>query len=241
MTPPGATIATTPLGATTIGGNAEGKLEGTWTPTPEITPGSYAANATITYDDNDVPTTRSFAATFRIGTPSLHLALSPFTLQSGEIAHLQLSGTLAWNEPVEAYADVALLDAAGTTLVTNQGATTLFEPGTETLFPAFLEMPSVAAGNYTVVVTMRMAVSSGLLGETRQEASLAAAPGKNVVVTGGGARSSLLILLLVAVVALLLLAAWLLHRGRRRGRALPTDRDSAQSTGTAPGAAVERN
>lgn len=222
LSAPNNAISKLSLGTTTIGGGSEGKLEALQQIEP-IT-GHYFANSTLTYNDpvTNKRVKKTFSNRFTIGNPSLRFLIPEGTINTslvaGEINRLTLPAVLDWDAQLSVEAEVTLLDGEGKKVTTVKTSRVSFNPGIQESFSAFLELPNLNPGTYTVEVKSRsesVLIGSGswnveVLSE-RKSGSLGA--GSNE----GGANQLLLrriftLIILLLVVLIVLLATILRFR-----------------------------
>ncbi len=243
VTGPGGLSGSAALASSSITGLFDGKLTGSWSPVAappsppspsspsslffssspssqssqsSLVPGHYVANATVSYDDPARGTVRdSYAAAFLVGHPSVRLAAISPALAAGAINRVFLPEEMAWDAPVDAYADVSLVDGTGVTVATTRTSTATLSPSSPGALLAFLDLPSLPAGNYSLRATVRDAQGSVMgNGEWAVQVSSAAATplaaAKAAVSSPPGAA------LLITLIILLLTATALFLRRRRR-------------------------
>ena len=193
MTPPGATIATIPLG--TVADRWRQRRESSRarsTPPLGVAPGRYAANATIHYDDNGVSTTRSFGASLRVGTPSLRLTIPPVQLSAAAASFTSSSaapspGTNPSQPTPRPHFSTPPARHSHRKQDRDDDTST---PAPQLLSHSSLEIPRISEGNYSLLVSVRgKATGNGLLVQERREAPLAAPVGKGVLAPGGAAQA----------------------------------------------------
>jgi hypothetical protein len=214
LTPAGEEMGSIGLGEVEIAGASESKLQQAWSPATPLQPGSYLANATIAYNDLTTGrTTRSYAAQFRVGRASALVDVPSITLTPGAIARLPITVQLAWNEPIAGLADVRLQDASGALLSSSRTPTTTLTPGTTTPLDAFIEVPQLGAGDYSIHVTLLDAATGEELGSAiaaaRVAGVVAPVPRPSWVTTS--------ILVIAALILVGILTLFLLWRRRERG------------------------
>jgi len=203
-----------PLGNAALAGLSDGKLAGSWAP-GALAPGHYAADATVSYDDPvRGAVSASFPSSFVVGHPVAGFAAFRPRLVAGAIARLDLPVTLDWDVPIDAYADVTLLDAENRSVAETTTSTETLDPATTVRLSAFLKT-SAASGNYSLQAVVRDARGNVLgrggwsvpvIGQQLPARRVAASPS----------------IVLVVIALLLLGVATLLWRRRKRAASPPS-------------------
>ncbi len=218
---PGGLSGSAALASSVIPRLSGGKLTGSWTPgtlTPAaLASGHYTANATFTYDDPVRGTvTDSSSSSFLVGRPVVRLAAISPTLSAGAINRVFLPEELTWDAPVDAYADVTLLDNSGATVASTRTSTATLSPSSPSAFLAFLELPIVTAGNYTLRATVHDAQGS-VLGNAEWTVPVRAATPLAAAKRAAASPAGVTVLVLLLLVLLLALVLLLWRRRRRSG------------------------
>jgi len=172
--------------------------------------GHYLATAELSYLD---PVRGRMLETFTdelvFGAPETAFSGELPSLTSGRINQIAIPFTLRWDEPVSLFCEAALLEN-GTIIAASRTATKEFAPLQNDACVAFLEVPSISAGNYTLLVAGRLPD-----GQPIGQATLPVVVAQSLASRAINNAVLPLILLLV-ILGLLLLVVVLLRRRRSR-------------------------
>jgi hypothetical protein len=171
--------------------------------------GIYHAYAVVDYDGLS---TSSENRTFRVGDIYMEIqGVEPRTLISGEINTLAVDAQSKWNSPLEAYANIQLLDPTGRRVLAEGGSKPeTFKSWETKSLTDYLDLKNVPAGTYPGLVTLYYA---GKTTNMSAEFSVVAPAGQVVYMTG-----TYYLLLLILIIVILLLIYFKKREKKEEGR-----------------------
>lgn len=193
------------LGSQAIAASKSIKLEQSL---PDLSPGEYVANATLSYNDPiRGPIVQVQAIKFRHMSILLRYSKLEGSFVPGEIVPITLPIFLRWNTQLTTSTQFALYDGQEL-LFEQQSPTQILSPKVRSNISYFLDLTTIPAGNYTLAIST---FSDGLLIGERREQILVEKRGLVLNTT-----TTILPIIALAIILVLLAIIALIYVGRKK-------------------------
>ncbi len=140
------------LGEIAIESGVQGKIEGQIL--NELNPGEYIAEAVVQYG----PETRIFRKNFYSGDMIVDInSIKAKDFRLGTVAKFDIEIENKWNQPLDVYADMTIIDSAGNEIEQYKTGTSRINTLARDVINAYWDTEGIGAGNYNVKIILNYA------------------------------------------------------------------------------------